>query len=112
MKYKLIIDKNADEEIIAIVHAPSSLTQQIEDLVCSYRSEEYLLETENAADVLKLIQAFPSMKQLGRNQLTFCESVLTAFDVLHFVSEWHIALLKFERVEPTLESLFMEVTQQ
>ena len=36
MKYKLIIDKNVEEEIIAIVHAPSSLTQQIEDLVCSY----------------------------------------------------------------------------
>lgn len=32
MKYKLIIDKNADEEIIAIVHAPSSLTQRIEEL--------------------------------------------------------------------------------
>ena len=29
MKYKLIIDKNAEEEIIAIVHAPSSLTRQI-----------------------------------------------------------------------------------
>ena len=30
MKYKLIIDKNVEEEeIIAIVHAPSSLTQQI-----------------------------------------------------------------------------------
>ena len=36
MKYKLIIDKEAEEEIIAIVHAPSSLTQQIEDLVCGY----------------------------------------------------------------------------
>jgi DNA-binding LytR/AlgR family response regulator len=36
MKYKLIIDKNAEEEIIAIVHAPSSLTQQIEDLVSRY----------------------------------------------------------------------------
>ena len=36
MKYKLIIDKKADEEILAIVHAPSSLTQQIENLVCSY----------------------------------------------------------------------------
>ena len=36
MKYKLIIDKSAEEEIIAKVHAPSSLTQQIEDLVCSY----------------------------------------------------------------------------
>ena len=36
MKYKLIIDKNVEEEIIAIVHSPSSLTQQIEDLVCSF----------------------------------------------------------------------------
>ena len=35
MKYKLIIDKDAEEEIIAIVHAPSALTQQIENLVCS-----------------------------------------------------------------------------
>ena len=36
MKYKLIIDKNAEEEIIAIVRSPSSLTQQIENLVCNY----------------------------------------------------------------------------
>lgn len=36
MKYKLIIDKKAEEEIIAIVHAPSLLTQQIENLVCSF----------------------------------------------------------------------------
>ena len=36
MKYKLIIDKNAEEEIIAIVHEPSSLTEQIENMVCSY----------------------------------------------------------------------------
>ena len=43
MKYKLIIDKNADEEIIAIVHAPSSLTQQIEDLVCIYSGAENIV---------------------------------------------------------------------
>ncbi|MBR2036354.1 MAG: LytTR family transcriptional regulator [Lachnospiraceae bacterium] len=43
MKYKLIIDKNADEEIIAIVHSPSSLTQQIEDLVCSYSGAESIM---------------------------------------------------------------------
>ena len=34
MKYKLIIDKDAEEEITVIAHRPSSLTQQIEDLVC------------------------------------------------------------------------------
>ena len=36
MKYRLIIDKNAEEEIVLTVHAPSSLTEQIENLVRSY----------------------------------------------------------------------------
>ena len=43
MKYKLIIDKNTDEEIIVIAHTPSSLTQQIEDLVCSYSGAESIM---------------------------------------------------------------------
>lgn len=45
MKYKLIIDKNVEEEIIAIVHAPSSLTQQIEDLVCSFSGVDSIMGT-------------------------------------------------------------------
>ncbi len=43
MKYKLIIDKTAQEEIIAIVHAPSSLTQQIENLVCSFSGADSIM---------------------------------------------------------------------
>ena len=43
MKYKLVIDKNAEEEIIAIVHAPSSLTRQIEDLVCSFSGADGIM---------------------------------------------------------------------
>ena len=43
MKYKLIIDKEAEEEILVIAHAPSSLTRQIEDLVCSYSGPESIL---------------------------------------------------------------------
>ena len=43
MKYKLIIDKDAPEEIIAIVHAPSSLTEQIENLVCSYTGTDSIM---------------------------------------------------------------------
>ena len=43
MKYKLIIDKNADEEIIAIVHAPSALTQQIEDLISGYSGAQSIM---------------------------------------------------------------------
>ncbi len=43
MKYKLIIDKNVEEEIIAIVHAPSSLTQEIENLVCSFSGADSIM---------------------------------------------------------------------
>lgn len=43
MKYKLIIDKQAPEQIVATVHAPSSLTQQIEDLVCRFCGTEHLM---------------------------------------------------------------------
>lgn len=43
MKYRLIIDKEAEEEILAIVHGPSSLTQQIENLVCSFSGQDSIM---------------------------------------------------------------------
>ncbi len=43
MKYRLIIDKNAEEEVIAIVHAPSSLTQEIENLVCGFSGIDFVV---------------------------------------------------------------------
>ena len=43
MKYKLIIDKTAEEEVIAIVHAPSSLTHRIENLVCNFSGTDSLM---------------------------------------------------------------------
>ena len=43
MKYRLIIDKDAEEEIIAVVHAPSSLTEEIENLVCSFSGADSIM---------------------------------------------------------------------
>ena len=43
MKYKIIIDKDAEEEIIAIVHSPSSLTEQIENLVYSFSGADSIV---------------------------------------------------------------------
>ena len=43
MKYRLIIDKDAEEEITVVAHAPSALTQQIEDLVCDYSGAEGIM---------------------------------------------------------------------
>lgn len=43
MKYKLIIDKNAEEEIIAVVHGPSALAQQIENLVRDFSGADTIM---------------------------------------------------------------------
>ena len=43
MKYRLIIDKEAEEEIIAVVHAPSALTEQIEDLVRGFSGTDAIV---------------------------------------------------------------------
>ena len=48
MKYKLIIDKDAEETIVATVHAPSSLTQQIENLVRSFSGADSLVGYRDA----------------------------------------------------------------
>ena len=43
MRYKLIIDKNAEEEIVAIVHGPSALTEQIENLICGFSGADSIM---------------------------------------------------------------------
>ena len=43
MKYQLIIDKNAEEQITAVVHTPSDLTRQIENLVRGFSGPDFLL---------------------------------------------------------------------
>ena len=43
MKYKLIIDRDAQEEIVATVNAPSSLTEKIENLILRYSGSEYII---------------------------------------------------------------------
>ena len=37
MKFKIIIDKDCEEEIVAKVHSASDLTRNIENLVVSYK---------------------------------------------------------------------------
>ena len=59
MKYKLIIDKEAEEEIIAIVHGPSALTAQIENLVCSFSGADSLVGYRN--DEIRKLR-FPEME--------------------------------------------------
>ena len=40
MKYRLIIDPHSEEEIVATVHAPSALTEEIENLILAYEGAD------------------------------------------------------------------------
>lgn len=42
MKFRLIIDKNADEEVVATVHNRSALTDELESLVLQYAGDDKL----------------------------------------------------------------------
>ena len=76
MKYKLIIDKNAEEEIIAIVHAPSKLTEQIENLVCSFEKLPWNMEYCLFFPELKLASSSFSISPGGQlNETILSESL-------------------------------------
>ena len=73
-----------------------------------FRSDEYILETEGEED--SLLQAFPEMQRAEAGGLCFRQREHELQDVLRFLADHRIPLTKLERAEPTLESLFMEVT--
>ena len=85
---------------------------KLSDIKSKYRKNEYRLETERAEDNALLRRTFPLMQNVNETASILCENDYNASEVLHFVAEKNISLLKWEREEPSLESLFMEVSQK
>ena len=85
---------------------------KLSDIKTRYRSNEYMIEAENDSDTVILLNAFPEAKEIDRNKMTFSENKYSASEVLGFVANHRISLLKVERLEPSLEDLFMEVTEK
>ena len=82
---------------------------KLSEIKNEYRSEEYVLETENEADGAILLNAFPSLKQTDKNHMIMRDKGDLIYEVLRFISEKHIKFVKLEHVEPSLETLFTEV---
>lgn len=74
-------------------------------------SDGFVVETgqEEAADTL--IKAFGELKREKQNALVFHGSEERFFPILQYVAENKMPIQRIERIEPTLESLFLEVTQ-
>lgn len=99
-------------DVAVLDNGTISMHGKLSDIKTTFRKDEYLLETDNDTALQKLQQAFPAMRKTEQNQLTFTENDCNVFDVMHFTADQHIPFIRLERVEPTLESLFVEVTQK
>jgi ABC-2 type transport system ATP-binding protein len=76
-----------------------------------FQKDEYLLETDGEAYLAAITEAFPTLRRADGNRLIFSVKDTSAFEVLEFVSAHRIPLVRWERVEPTLETMFMEVIE-
>ena len=85
---------------------------KISEIKTKYRKEEYVLEVENPSDIIVLKQEFEKAERFGENKLFIRGADVQIFDVLRFVADKEIPILKLERSEPSLESLFMEVADK
>ena len=85
---------------------------KLSDIKTRYRRNEYVIETENDSDIVILLNTFPEVKKIDENKVTFSEDKRSVSEVLRFVADHRISLLKMERLEPSLEDLFMEVTEK
>ena len=85
---------------------------KLSDIKTRCRSNEYVIETENDSDIVILLNTFPEVKKIDENKVTFSEDKRSVSEVLRFVADHRISLLKMERLEPSLEDLFVEVTEK
>jgi ABC-2 type transport system ATP-binding protein len=84
---------------------------KLADIKTEYRLNKYKLELEREADTIAICTAFKNAALTGANQLTFCSEECPLAEVLAFLADKKIPVLRLEREEPTLESLFMEVVK-
>ncbi len=85
------------------------LCGKLSDIKAKYRADEYLLEFEAQKDTELFLERFTDLKKDGDRRLRMSEKQTKVYEIMKFIIDNNISLLKIERLEPSIESLFMEV---
>ena len=83
----------------------------ISDVKAKYRKNEYAIETERGVDISEMLSRFSAMRTVD-GRVVFSEDKHQVSEVLKFISDRRVPILKIERLEPTLEDLFREVADK
>lgn len=99
------------DEIAFLKDGAIALKGPLEAIKSAHKSAGFTVELASPKDANALAAAFPAARQLGKASFLFDEKDPTTMEaVLAFLLEQHIPILKIERREPTLESLFLEIS--
>ncbi|HIX30163.1 MAG TPA: ABC transporter ATP-binding protein [Candidatus Blautia stercoravium] len=74
-------------------------------------SDGFIIETGQKEATDTLIKAFRNLQRTEQNMLVFHGDENRFFDIMQYVAENRIPIHRIERIEHTLESLFLEVTK-
>ena len=99
-------------DVALLDHGRAEIQGKLSDIKAKYRNEQYRMEIERENDVTIVGSVFPEMKSDGPHRFLFSDRDYSVCDVLRFLADREISLIKLEREEPTLESLFLEVVEK
>ncbi len=74
-------------------------------------SDGFVIETEQEEIADALINRFSEFQYIASNTLVFHGDENRFFEIIRYFAENKISIKRIERIEPTLESLFLEVTK-
>ena len=83
----------------------------IADLRNKRSSNGFIIEMEKKELANTLTETFPELQRTEKNVLVFRGDENRFFDIMQYISKNKIPIQKIERIESTLESLFLEVTK-
>lgn len=76
------------------------------------QTKDVLILPENRQDIARLIKVFSECRVEGENAVVFKGNEEKLYEIHKFIAENKIPVSKMERMEQTLESLFLEVIKQ
>lgn len=95
---------------VALLHdGRIALQGKVDCLKQASRTEAFTVEATDREHTDKLASAFSNVQSREKDTLIFSGGEDDFLDVLRFIAENKISVRKAERMEPSLESLFMEV---
>lgn len=87
-----------------------SMEGTLSDIKAKYRTQEFVIELERENDMRLLLDAFRCCKSLEKNRIVLRDSENMLYDVVQYITEKKMPFQRIERIEPSLETLFLRET--